>query len=48
MEPIVDSGGDRFVFHLEHFGDGRWLSARNGHPDLRWDDNYHWVFVRSK
>ena len=48
MEAIVDSGGNRDVFHLVHIVDGRWLVANLGHPDYRWNAyDRRWVFVRS-
>ncbi len=47
METIVDSGGDRNVFRVVCDDFGRWIYARNGHPDRRWDSNVSWMFVRN-
>ena len=49
MEPIADSDGRLYVFHVERDGDGKqWLNAYNGHPDYFWDGHSRWVFWRRK
>lgn len=47
-EEVVDLGRNRSVFYLVHSDYGRGFRAANGHPDNKWDNFHHWVFVRSK
>jgi len=48
MEPIRASGGDLFVFLVEHNDDGLWLLCNYGNPVLVWSAGYQWVFVRPR
>jgi len=48
MEPITGSGGDPHVFYVAHDSDGRWLHGSYGPPNLFWNGDYRFVFLRSK
>lgn len=48
MEPITGSGGGLRLFDVAHGGDGRWLGAGSGRPDLFWDGRNRFVFLRRK
>jgi hypothetical protein len=48
MEAIKDSGGAPGVFFVECDGDGRWLRASIGFPDILWSARCRFVFVRRK
>lgn len=48
MEPITGSVGYLYVFDLERDDGELWLSGSNGDPDLFWNGNYRWVFLRRK
>ena len=48
MEPISVSGGFLDVFYVAHDGDGQWLRTRWFDPQVVWDPDGRWVFVRSR
>jgi hypothetical protein len=48
MKPIRDSYGEYKVFELEQCQNWRWLCGFQGYPDLVWNADSSWVFVRRR
>lgn len=48
MEPITDSGGDRFIFRVAHGVNDLWLYWNYGNPGHVWDAGLRFVFVLRK
>jgi hypothetical protein len=48
MEPIIDSGGYRFIFAVAQDYTGLWLSGVDGDPELFWGISDRFAFVRRK
>jgi hypothetical protein len=48
MEPITDSGGDRFIFKVGHGVNDLWLDWNDGDPGIVWNADNRFVFVLRK
>lgn len=48
IDPIADSDGRPFVFHVEHDDKGLWLRSYCGLPGRIWAAGSRWVFLRRK
>lgn len=46
MDPITDSDGYLWVFHVGHHGGGLWLYGNYAHPEYFSDGDKLWVFAR--
>ena len=48
MEPITDSDGYLGVFGVDNGNDDRWLLSHYDNPDIVWNADLQWVFVRPR